>query len=372
MPDGLYGNKYLLHASCLTGKWPEGKASKKKDALAWKTFLLSIIFRFGCIPVFICDGGSEFKGAARMILEEYGIAVIISSPYNPPGNGIAERDGQTLKNAILKACGDQPRRWPLYVDPGLLAVRVTTSRATGFTPYFLTYGQHALFPFDISDRTWFLLDWDDVYSTEDLLSLRMKQLARREEDIGTAVQHLEESRRRAAEDANRANAHRMRDEELLPGMWVLVHETWLDAQHGHKAAVRWAGPFVIHQRHPSGSYALRELDGTVLKEAVAASRLKVFYFRDTHQTRPTACHAPFNQVDVTSIMWNAIGRPYYCGAYVSAPTLGDALIDHGDGTATITWRGEGWRPDGRDNKTTAEVNIPEIIAVAATVAPWSD
>ncbi|EKM51439.1 uncharacterized protein PHACADRAFT_129409, partial [Phanerochaete carnosa HHB-10118-sp] len=110
------------------------------------------------------DGGPEFKGAARELLERYGVAVILSSPYHPQGNGIAERDGKTLQDAILRC-------------------------STGYTPFFLTYGQHALFPFDISDRTWHVLDWDTVQSTEDLLALRIKQLARREEDIGSAVQH---------------------------------------------------------------------------------------------------------------------------------------------------------------------------------------
>ncbi len=271
--------KYLLHASCAVSKWPEAKAVKKNTSEAWASFLHGIICRIGCVMVLTCDGGSEFKGAVRILLEKYNIAVIMSSPYNPQGNGIAERDGQTLMNAILKTCGDKPHQWPKYLNAALLAVRTTTSRATGYTPYFLIYGVHCLFPFDVADRSWFVLDWHEVKSTEDLLSLRMKQLARREEDIGTAVQHLDESRRRSADDANRRNAHRLA-EPLDPNTWVLIHETWLDNQHGNKGALRWAGPYVVHQQHPSGSYSIRELDGSLLKEKVAASRLKRFYFRD--------------------------------------------------------------------------------------------
>ena len=174
------------------------------------------------------------------MLERHGVTVILSSPYHPEGNGIAERDGQTLKNSILKCCGNRPQDWPLYLHAALWAQRTTVSRATGYTPYFLTYGQEHLFPFDITDRTWFLLDWDKVQTTEDLLAVRMKQLARREQDIGTAVEHLEASRRRAAADRDFQNAHRMRDGVLEPGTWVLVHETWLDNQHGTKE--RFVGP----------------------------------------------------------------------------------------------------------------------------------
>ena len=105
-----------------------------------------------------------------MILEEHGVTVILSSPYHPQGNGIAERDGQTLKNAILKACGRHARNWPLYLNAALLAIRTTASRSTGYTPYFMVYGKDCLFPFDLTDRTWYTLDWDKVVTTEDLIA----------------------------------------------------------------------------------------------------------------------------------------------------------------------------------------------------------
>ncbi|KAI0323875.1 hypothetical protein GY45DRAFT_1228530, partial [Cubamyces sp. BRFM 1775] len=108
---------------------------------------------------------------------------------------------------------------------------------------------------------------------------RIKQLARREEDIGRAVEQQYQSRLRAVNDFMRRNAHRIRTEGYEPGTWVLVHETWLDVQHGHKGALRWAGPYVVFKRDESGSYLLRELDGTLLRVRVAGSRLRLFYFR---------------------------------------------------------------------------------------------
>lgn len=157
------------------------------------------------------------------------------------------------------------------------------SRATGYTPYFLLYGKNCLFPFDLTDRTWFALDWHKVSTTEDLLTIRLQQIARKEEHIGKAVDNLKESRQRSVDDYNKKHARSM-VEGYEPGTWVLVHETWLDNQHGNKGALRWAGPYVVQERHPSGSsYAIRELNGVMLKETVAASRLKLFYYRDDHQ-----------------------------------------------------------------------------------------
>ncbi|TFK79050.1 hypothetical protein K466DRAFT_446278, partial [Polyporus arcularius HHB13444] len=82
--------------------------------------------------------------------------------------------------SLLKLCPPgRPHLWRKYLHAGLLAVRTTTSRATGYTPYYLLYGMHCLFPYDLTDRTWYTLDWHEVRSTEDLLALRITQLARR-------------------------------------------------------------------------------------------------------------------------------------------------------------------------------------------------
>ena len=139
--------RYLLHAVDETGKWEEVVTTKTNTSEVWATFLWqNIITRFGCVPVIVCDGGPEFKGAAGLILTRYNIAVVVTeSPYNPKANGVVERSGQTLQNAILKACElssvHVTHLHKYRVHAALLAVRTTVSRATGYTPYYLTYGQ---------------------------------------------------------------------------------------------------------------------------------------------------------------------------------------------------------------------------------------
>ena len=285
MPKGDNGHKYLLHGSDTLSKWAEGRSARRNDSETWARFWWQdIICRFGCIPVFICDGGPEFKGAARILLERHGIAAILSTPYHPEGNGIAERDGQTLMRAILKVCGGKTHHWPRHLHAALLAIRTTVSRATGFTPYFLLYGKHCLFPFDLTDRTWYRLAWDKVKTTEDLLATRIQQIEQRETVLGEATENVRASRQHAVDAFMRKHAKVIQLGQYEPGTWVLVHETWLDAQRGNKGALRWAGPYVVHERYPSGSYCIRELDGAVLKEHVAASRLRLFFYRSDFQT----------------------------------------------------------------------------------------
>ena len=133
MPDGIGGMKYLLQASDPAISWVEARAVRKPNSETWAKFLYEEVYsHFGCVLFCLVDGGSEFKEAVDILFKQYGIVVIVSSPYHPEGNGHSERSHQTLVNSIL-ACGKDTHRWPLYVHAGLWAMRCSTSRVTGYT-----------------------------------------------------------------------------------------------------------------------------------------------------------------------------------------------------------------------------------------------
>ncbi|KAI0308989.1 hypothetical protein OF83DRAFT_1018094, partial [Amylostereum chailletii] len=79
-------------------------------------------------------------------------------------------------DGLKKACADSPKRWPQFLPAILLASRTTMSRATGCTPYFMVYGVHPVFPFEMADATWQTLDWHRVTDTASLLALRAQQM----------------------------------------------------------------------------------------------------------------------------------------------------------------------------------------------------
>ena len=165
MPDGIGGMKFLLQATDPSISWVEARAVRRASSEAWAKFLYEEVYcRFGGIFLCLVDGGTEFKGAVEILFKQYGVVAMVSSPYHPEGNGHAERSHQTLVNSILRACGENAFRWPLYVHAGLWAMRCSTSRVTGYPPYFLLYGRHPFFAFDFADRTWDTLDWHSVAS----------------------------------------------------------------------------------------------------------------------------------------------------------------------------------------------------------------
>ena len=294
MPDGFGGMKFLLQATDPSISWVEARAVRRANSESWAKFLYKEVYcRFGSILLCLIDGGSEFKGAVEILFKQYGVVAIVLSPYHPEGNGHSERSHQTLVNSILRACGKDTSRWPLYVHAGLWAMRCSTSRVAGYPPYFLLYGRRPFFAFDFADKTWDTLDWHSVASTEDLLALRMQQILRRDKKLVIAMEQQKQVRQWAVDDFNCKHAHYLSSGSFVIGTWVLLHETWLDSQMGHKGALRWTGPYIVHRQLRDTTYQLRELDGTVMQGSVATNRLKVFYYREEHQTVRTVQHAEF-------------------------------------------------------------------------------
>lgn len=150
MSQGKGSIYYLLHASNDLSKWIEVLTAHHNNTVTWAKFIFeSIICWFGCITILSCDGRSEFKLITRILLERYSVVVIVSSLYHPEGNNSVEYDRQTIKYALIRMAGNRLSNWPNLLHAVAWALRTTTSSVTGYTPYFLLFGQDAVFPFNL-------------------------------------------------------------------------------------------------------------------------------------------------------------------------------------------------------------------------------
>ena len=122
----------------------------------------------------------------------------------------------------------------------------------------------------------------------------MQQILRCDKKLVLTLEQQKHVRQRAVDDFNSKHEHYLSSGSFILGTWVLLHETWLDAQMGNKGALRWTGPYIVHRQMRDTTYQLRELDGTVMRGSVAANRLKVFYYREDHQTVRTVQPAEFS------------------------------------------------------------------------------
>ncbi|RDB30744.1 hypothetical protein Hypma_005997 [Hypsizygus marmoreus] len=268
---------------------------------AWASFIYQdLICHFGCIPYGHADGGSEFKGAVKLLFKQYGIEIVISTLYHPQASGSIERAHNTFVESLLRACSKDSNLWPLYIHACLFAIHCTMSHVTGYTPYFLLYGRHPFFAFDLADRTWDLLDWGDIQTTMDLITVHTQQILRHDKKLALAQETLKASRQWAVDNFYYKHEKYLSSGRFESGTWVLVQETWLDAQKGNKGALHWSGPYIIHRALQETTYQLRELDSTVRRESYAAMHLKIFYYCEEHQTICTVDYTTYAIYEATS------------------------------------------------------------------------
>lgn len=285
---GIRSNGYQYIADMhddLSG-WLESRMLTRKTSDDIADFLWQdIICHFGCIPQISTDNRTEFKKAVDTLTRRYGTNLVRISPHNLAANRMIERGHQTWINSIWKLCGSRKHKWSKWVYPALWADRVTTRRATGYSPYYLLYGKPHLFPFNIQDKFWFTINWHNVDSTEDLLAIRVLQIHKMHVNRNHAAMMNRDQCIAAAEHHAIRNACQPISGIYRPSEFVIVALKGpgiVRDQNMPESNDTWVGPFKVVRCFKSGSYELSELDGARIKGSMPVAHLKPFY---THQAQ---------------------------------------------------------------------------------------
>ena len=147
------------------------------------------------------------------------------------------------------------------------SLRTTSSRATGFTPFFLVYGVKAVLPNDLeygSPRT-------RVYDDRSNQTDREDSLDQLEEARDLALLHSA----RYQQSLRCYHARGVRSRDLQVGDLVLRLRQ--DARARHKLTPPWEGPFVIAKILKPGTYKLANSQGEVYSNAWNIRQLRRFY-----------------------------------------------------------------------------------------------
>ena len=93
--------------------------------------------------------GSEFKDWC----EEIGIKICYASVAHPQSNGQVERANGMVLQGVKSRVFDQLKpyagKWARKLPSVLWPLRTSPSRATGESPFFLTYGSKAVLPTEL-------------------------------------------------------------------------------------------------------------------------------------------------------------------------------------------------------------------------------
>jgi transposase InsO family protein len=121
-------------------KWIEAIPTRSTSHKVIIGFLEDIIARFGCPKIIVTDNVASFKAEPLIhFCEQFGIALIHSTPYYPQGNGLAESSNKSLINIIKILLEDNKKAWDSNLKFALWDDIVTTKRSLGVSPFQLVY-----------------------------------------------------------------------------------------------------------------------------------------------------------------------------------------------------------------------------------------
>jgi hypothetical protein len=170
-----------------------------------------------------------------------GTELKMSTSHHPQTDGQTERSNRTLEDILRHYVSKQQDDWDEHLTAAEIAVNSSVHASTGFTPFYLNYGDHPFFPTHIPLDT---ISNNTVYEM-------MQQL---QQNIELARSNMEDARDK---QAHYANQHRR---DLI---FKEREEVWLSTQHlnlphgiTRKLSSRYTGPFKILQVSSPVTYKL--------------------------------------------------------------------------------------------------------------------
>nr|GAT42396.1 predicted protein [Mycena chlorophos] len=282
MSEKSNGCNFVVDARCALSRYPEARAIREQNAKSVGMFLLEdVICRWGCPHWIVTDNGTPFVAAMKWLESKYGIKGIRISPYNSQANGVVERGHWDLRQSLFKATGGDLKRWYWFLHQVLWADRITTRRGMGCSPFFAVCGAHPILPLDVAEATWLAEYPDQIISTDELIGLRARALAKH-------VVHVEEMRERIAAAKEMSVAeyaakyrHVIKDYTFGPGDVVLVRNTVDEDLPSARNRERWWGPLVVVRRTKGGAYIVCEFNGAVWQKKIGRWRVIPYEQRRT-------------------------------------------------------------------------------------------
>jgi hypothetical protein len=137
-------------------KWIEAKPlANVSSASIKKIFWQNIICHYG-VPRHITVGNTKYFDNAMFkdFYQQIGTKVAFTSVYHPQSNGAVERANSLIFEAIKKILkGENKGKWAEVMPTAIWSHNTTVCRATNFTQFRLMYGDEAVLPVEIKQRS---------------------------------------------------------------------------------------------------------------------------------------------------------------------------------------------------------------------------
>ena len=155
LPESPKGNSYLLVVGDYFTRWMEAYPIPNQEAsTVAKTLTNEFFLRFSPPEQLHSDQGRQFE--AQVLAEVCRLLKIKktrTTPYHPQSDGLVERFNRTLLSMLSTMVGNHHDTWEDHARPVCMAYNTSLQPTTGYSPFFLMFGQKARIPIELAYGT---------------------------------------------------------------------------------------------------------------------------------------------------------------------------------------------------------------------------
>ena len=186
----------------------------------------------------VSDRGTQFTADFwQALFKSIGTRLRMSTAHHAETDGQSERAIRSLISMLRAYVSERSDDWPRRLAAAEYVYNDSLQASTGYSPFFLNYGQDPLAPADLLNSKWSASRMPAVESASSFVAQLMK-------DIDAAKKHLAKAQARQTAYANK----RRRPHSFAAGQQVLLSTKYLlrtDGEVVQKLRARWEGPFDI-------------------------------------------------------------------------------------------------------------------------------
>ena len=199
--------------------------------------------QFGLPSVIISDRDRRFLSHFwQALFQALGTELRFSTAFHPQTDGQSERANRTLEEYLRHFVGPRQDDWDQYLDLAEFAVNDSVNPSTGYSPFYLAFGQSPSSPLDVA-------------VSEVLAPAAQSSVSEMTDTLRHARSKLEEARVRMAAQVNA----RRRDVSFAVGDKVRLSTANLSlpSSMSRKLTARWVGPFEVERVVNAVAYKLK-------------------------------------------------------------------------------------------------------------------
>jgi hypothetical protein len=241
-----------------------------------------VICRHDCFEKLIVNDEFENKEIFDELMQRYRIKKMITSSYHFQINEMIKRNHKSLFDALFKMSDEELKSWMNNLHVVLWADRFIVKFIIDLISFYLQCDNESMLSIELKIFIWRILSWQKIHIIEDLLTMRTRQLQRRNENMNEAKNLLKRMRKQKKEYFD--SKHFATNKNINKNDLVLLH----DIQHendrniNRKLKYKWRESFRIKEVIQNKEiYFLQKLNEIDLIEIFVENRIKKFHQRQS-------------------------------------------------------------------------------------------